>query len=49
LNILGFFCKSLNLFLYRSATVAGELGLFSGVQLRHAALERNKRCILAYL
>ncbi|XP_052767582.1 DNA replication complex GINS protein PSF1-like [Mya arenaria] len=32
-----------------SATVAGESGLFSGVQLRHAALERNKRCILAYL
>ncbi|KAK3092277.1 hypothetical protein FSP39_000637 [Pinctada imbricata] len=33
----------------RSATVAGEGGLFSGVQLRHAALERNKRCLLAYL
>lgn len=32
-----------------SATVAGESGLFSGVQLRHAALERNKRCLLAYL
>ena len=33
----------------RSATVAGENGLFAGVQLRHAALERNKRCLLAYL
>ncbi|CAC5403036.1 DNA replication complex GINS protein PSF1-like [Mytilus californianus] len=32
-----------------SATVAGENGLFSGVQLRHAALERNKRCLLAYI
>ncbi|KAL5009104.1 hypothetical protein ScPMuIL_014685 [Solemya velum] len=32
-----------------SATVEGEKGLFSGVQLRHAALERNKRCLLAYL
>ncbi|XP_041370522.1 DNA replication complex GINS protein PSF1-like [Gigantopelta aegis] len=32
-----------------SATVAGETGLFSGVQLRHSALERNKRCLLAYL
>lgn len=32
-----------------SATVAGENGLFSGVQLRHSALERNKRCLLAYL
>ncbi|XP_022333387.1 DNA replication complex GINS protein PSF1-like [Crassostrea virginica] len=32
-----------------NATVAGENGLFSGVQLRHSALERNKRCLLAYL
>eukprot|EP00112_Aurelia_sp_Birch-Aquarium-sp1_P023896 Seg731.12 transcript_id=Seg731.12/GoldUCD/mRNA.D3Y31 product="DNA replication complex GINS protein PSF1" protein_id=Seg731.12/GoldUCD/D3Y31 len=32
-----------------SAAVEGEQGLFSGVQLRHASLERNKRCILAYL
>ena len=32
-----------------SSTVAGETGLFSGIQLRHAALERNKRCVLAYL
>ena len=32
-----------------SATVGGETGLFSGVQLRHSALERNKRCVLAYL
>ncbi|GAB1601434.1 DNA replication complex GINS protein PSF1-like [Argonauta hians] len=30
-------------------TVAGEAGLFSSVQVRHAALERNKRCLLAYL
>lgn len=37
------------LYLFRSATVAGENGLFSGVQLRHSALERNKRCLLAYL
>ncbi|XP_014663987.1 PREDICTED: DNA replication complex GINS protein PSF1-like [Priapulus caudatus] len=32
-----------------SATVGGEMGLFSGVQLRHACLERNRRCLLAYL
>lgn len=32
-----------------SAAVEGEQGLFSGVQLRHASLERNKRCILAYI
>ncbi|XP_061173153.1 DNA replication complex GINS protein PSF1-like [Saccostrea cucullata] len=32
-----------------SATIAGENGLYSGVQLRHSALERNKRCLLAYL
>ena len=38
-----------SLFFLRSATVAGESGLFSGVQLRHSALERNKRCLLAYL
>ncbi|XP_078001125.1 DNA replication complex GINS protein PSF1-like [Glandiceps talaboti] len=31
------------------ATVTGEQGLFAGVQLRHASLERNKRCLLAYL
>ncbi|CAI9730731.1 Hypothetical predicted protein [Octopus vulgaris] len=30
-------------------TVAGEAGLFSSVQVRHAALERNKRCLLTYL
>lgn len=28
---------------------AGKVGLFSGIQLRHTALERNKRCVLAYL
>ncbi|KAK3718777.1 hypothetical protein QZH41_014052 [Actinostola sp. cb2023] len=32
-----------------NATVAGESGLFSGVHLRHASLERDKRCLLAYL
>ncbi|XP_035688590.1 DNA replication complex GINS protein PSF1-like [Branchiostoma floridae] len=30
-------------------TVDGAPGLFPGVQLRHAALERNKRCLLAYM
>ena len=32
-----------------SATVAGESGRIAGVQLRHASLERNKRCLLAYV
>ncbi|XP_065662271.1 DNA replication complex GINS protein PSF1 isoform X3 [Hydra vulgaris] len=32
-----------------AASVEGEEGLFSGVQLRHACLERNKRCLLAYI
>jgi len=32
-----------------AATHGGEQGLFSGVQLRHASLERNKRCLLAYV
>ena len=32
-----------------AATHGGEQGLFSGVQLRHASLERNKRCVLAYV
>jgi len=32
-----------------AASVDGEQGLFSGVQLRHASLERNKRCLLAYI
>ncbi|XP_042209933.1 DNA replication complex GINS protein PSF1-like [Homarus americanus] len=32
-----------------NATVAGDVRFFSGVHLRHAALERNKRCLLAYL
>ncbi|XP_038075509.1 DNA replication complex GINS protein PSF1-like [Patiria miniata] len=27
----------------------GQSGLFSGVQLRHTCLERNQRCLLAYL
>ncbi|XP_067030178.1 DNA replication complex GINS protein PSF1-like [Acropora muricata] len=30
-------------------TVEGETGLFSGVHLRHASLERNKRCLLSYI
>lgn len=32
-----------------AASSDGEEGLFSGVQLRHASLERNKRCLLAYI
>ncbi|ROT72272.1 DNA replication complex GINS protein PSF1 isoform X1 [Penaeus vannamei] len=32
-----------------NATVAGDVRYFSGVHLRHAALERNRRCLLAYL
>ena len=28
---------------------SGEQGLFSGIQLRHACLERNQRCLLAYI
>ena len=28
---------------------AGGNSLFSGIQLRHACLERNKRCLLAYV
>ncbi|KXJ30034.1 DNA replication complex GINS protein PSF1 [Exaiptasia diaphana] len=32
-----------------NATVDGESGLFSGVHLRHASLERDKRCLLVYL
>ena len=31
------------------ATTDGEEGLFSGIQLRHACLERNQRCLLAYV
>ena len=31
------------------ATTDGEQGLFSGIQLRHASLERNQRCLLAYV
>lgn len=31
------------------ATTDGEQGLFSGIQLRHACLERNQRCLLAYV
>ncbi|KAK2182249.1 hypothetical protein NP493_359g02025 [Ridgeia piscesae] len=29
--------------------LAGEQLLFSAIQIRHSALERNKRCLLAYL
>ena len=35
--------------LCRALTVEGETGLFSGVHLRHASLERNKRCLLSYM
>jgi GINS complex subunit 1 len=31
------------------ATSEGEQGLFSGIQLRHACLERNQRSLLIYL
>ncbi|PVD25822.1 hypothetical protein C0Q70_13485 [Pomacea canaliculata] len=31
------------------AVKGGNGGLLSSIQLRHAALERNKRCVLAYL
>ena len=31
------------------ATTDGEQGLISGIQLRHACLERNQRCLLAYV
>ena len=30
------------------ATSDGEQGLLSGIQLRHACLEQNQRCLLAY-
>ena len=29
--------------------MAGDVQYISGVHLRHAALERNKKCLLAYL
>lgn len=32
-----------------SMTVEGQQGLFSGVHLRHACLERNRRCLMAYV
>lgn len=31
------------------ATTGGEQGLFSGIQLRHACLERNQRALLLYV
>lgn len=31
------------------ATTNGEQGLFSGIQLRHTCLERNQRCLIAYV
>ena len=31
------------------ATANNEKGLFAGIQLRHACLERNQRCLLAYV
>ena len=30
-------------------TAEGKSGLFAGIQLRHACLERNQRCLLAYV
>ncbi len=33
----------------RATTNEGEQGLFAGIQLRHACLERNQRCLLAYV
>ena len=41
--------SSLSFFFCRALTVEGETGLFSGVHLRHASLERNKRCLLSYV
>jgi len=32
-----------------NATAAGDFEKFNGIQLRHATLQRNKRCLLAYL
>ncbi|XP_046388604.1 DNA replication complex GINS protein PSF1-like [Ischnura elegans] len=32
-----------------NASVSGDANYFAGVQLRHTSLERNKRCLLAYL
>ncbi len=31
------------------ATTDGEQGLLSGIQLRHTCLERDQRCLLAYI
>ena len=31
------------------ATTDGEQGLLSGIQFRHTCLERNQRCLLAYI
>ena len=31
------------------ATTGGEQGLLSGIHLRHSCLERNQRCLLAYV
>ncbi len=33
----------------RATTAENEQGLFAGIQLRHACLERNQRCLLAYV
>lgn len=32
-----------------TAALAGQQDLFPAIQIRHAALERNKRCLLAYV
>eukprot|EP00118_Oscarella_pearsei_P006447 m.29058 g.29058 ORF g.29058 m.29058 type:complete len:195 (+) comp31128_c0_seq5:121-705(+) len=31
------------------ATADGQTGLYVGIHLRHASLERNQRCVLAYI
>jgi len=35
--------------LHRNCAVAGDSAFITSVQIRHTALERNKRCLLAYL
>jgi GINS complex subunit 1 len=31
------------------ATTEGQQGLYAAIHLRHASLERNQRCLLAYV
>lgn len=35
--------------IYRNAARGSEHEVYPSIQMRHAALERNKRCLLAYL